>query len=140
LPVGTDLVSGGVPVDGLEAVRAALLSALAHVDAAELAAGLAARARAAQRPAPLAPLAQVEAAAQLSADDLVVVRPHVAATLEPATTGGGTVLRSRAGQVALAPEDLAAVEALLQAGGARAGDLGVELARTLLLAGVLVPG
>jgi ribosomal protein L16 Arg81 hydroxylase len=140
LPVGTDLVSEGVPVDGLEAVRAALLSALAHVDAAELAAGLAARARAAQRPAPLSPLAQVEAAAQLSADDQVVVRPHVAAALEPATTGGGTVLRSRAGQVAVAPEDLAAVEALLRAGGANAGDLGVELARTLLRAGVVVPG
>jgi hypothetical protein len=139
LPVGTELVSDGVTGEQLEGVRAALLTALAQVDAAELAPGLAARARAAQRPAPLSPLAQALAAQELGPDDIVAVRHHVAATLEPAATGGGTVLRSRTGQLPLAPQDLAAVEALLRTGEARAAELGVELARTLLRAGVVVP-
>jgi hypothetical protein len=63
----------------------------------------------------------------------------VAATLEPAA-GGGTVLRSRTGQVPLDPGDLAAVEDLLRTGRSSAGALGLELARTLLRSGVVVPG
>jgi hypothetical protein len=140
LPVGTDLVGSGPGPADVEAVRSALLAALAEVDAAELATGLAAAARAAQRPAPIAPLAQAEAALALQDHDVVVVRAHVAATLEPAASGGGTVLRSRTGQLPLDPADLAAVESLLREGRAPAGELGLELARTLLRAGVVVPG
>jgi len=139
LPLGTDLVVDGPPPEELEAVRAAVLAALAEVDAAELSAGLADAARAAQRPAPLSPLAQAEAAAAVGADDVVLVRQHVAATLEPAA-GGGTTLRSRAGQVPLGSESLAAVEVLLRTGESTAGALGIELARTLLRSGVVVPG
>jgi ribosomal protein L16 Arg81 hydroxylase len=138
LPLGTDLVGAGPAPADVEAVRAALLEALEQVDAADLLAGLAGSARAAQRPAPLAPLAQAEAAKALDASSRVALRAHVAATLEPAA-GGRTVLRSRVGTTAVPHAELAAVERLLASGTATAADLGVELARTLLRSGVVVP-
>jgi ribosomal protein L16 Arg81 hydroxylase len=138
LPLGTDLVGAGPAAADVEAVRAALLEALEQVDAADLLAGLAGSARAAQRPAPLAPLAQAEAAKALDASSRVALRAHVAATLEPAA-GGRTVLRSRVGATAVSHAELAAVERLLASGTATAADLGVELTRTLLRSGVVVP-
>jgi hypothetical protein len=119
-------------------VRAALLEALAEVDANDLATGLAGAARAAQRPAPLAPLAQAEAANALTPGTRVALRAHVAATLVPAA-GGRTVLRSRVGSQAVERPDLAAVEQLLESGSATAAELGLELTRALLRAGVVVP-
>ncbi len=139
LPVGVDLVRDGAGTADVEAVRAALVEAIQAVDATELAAALAAQARAAQRPAPLAPLAQAEAARALTEDTELALREHIAARLEP-VAGGRTVVRSRAGVVAVEHSDLAAVGALLDTGRARAGDLGVELAHTLLTGGVVVPG
>ena len=138
LPVGTDLLGVGPASDDVEAVRAALLEALGEVDASDLAAGLAGAARAAQRPAPLAPLAQAEAATALDASSGLVLRAHVAATLESAS-GGRTVLRSRVGTLTVDRADLAAVEQLLSTGSATAGEVGLELARTLLRTGVVVP-
>ncbi|WP_460934591.1 cupin domain-containing protein [Phycicoccus ginsengisoli] len=141
LAVGTDLVGSGPDHAVVEAVRQALLTALAEVDASELAAGLAGAARAAQRPAPLSPLAQAEVAAHADESTVVRVRDHVEATLEPAPGGaGGTVLRSRVGSLPVEGRDLAAVETLLVNGHATAGELGVGLARRLLRTGVVVPG
>lgn len=138
LPLGTDLVGDGPGLDDVEVVRAALLEALAQVDASDLAIGLAGAARAAQRPAPLAPLAQAEAANALTGQSRVAVRAHVAAVLVPAA-GGHTVLRSRVGSQPVERPDLAAVEQLLESGSATAAELGLELARALLRAGVVVP-
>ena len=138
LPLGTDLVGDGPGRDDVEAVRAALLEALAEVDANDLVTGLAGAARAAQRPAPLAPLAQAEAANALTPQSRVAVRAHVAATLV-AAAGGRTVVRSRVGTQTVERSELAAVEQLLGSGTATAGELGLELARTLLRAGVVVP-
>jgi ribosomal protein L16 Arg81 hydroxylase len=138
LPVGTDLVGGGVDGTEVETVRAALIEALHQVDAGDLSAGLAGAARAAQRPAPLAPLAQAEAASRLLDTSRVALRDHVAATLVPAA-GGRTVLRSRVGAQDLERSDLAAVEHLLDAGSSTAGALGLELARALMRSGVVVP-
>jgi ribosomal protein L16 Arg81 hydroxylase len=139
LPLGTDLVGDGPSTEDVEAVRTALLEALAQVDAQELVGGLSGAARAAQRPAPLAPLAQAEAAAALTDSSRVVLRAHVTATLEPAS-GGRTVLRSRAGVLPVERADLAAVERLITTGSTSAGELGLDLARTLLVHGVVVPG
>ena len=139
LPLGTDLVDHGPGADDVELVRAALLEALAQVDANDLATGLAGAARAAQRPAPLAPLAQAAAASSLTENSTVTVRAHVAATLVPAA-GGRTVLRSRVGSQTVERPDLAAVEHLLESGSATAAELGLDLTRTLLRAGVVVPG
>lgn len=139
LPVGTDLVAAGPAADDVEAVRAALIEALAEVDAADLRNGLAGAARAAQRPAPLAPLAQAEAARALTESSRVELRAHVAAALVPAA-GGRTVLRSRTGALPVERADLAAVEQLLASGSATVGELGLDLARTLMRSGVVVPG
>lgn len=139
LPVGTDLVAGGPAAGDVEAVRAALIEALAEVDAADLRNGLAGAARAAQRPAPLAPLAQAEAARALTESSRVELRAHVAAALVPAA-GGRTVLRSRTGALPVERADLAAVEQLLASGSATVGELGLDLARTLMRSGVVVPG
>ena len=138
LPVGTDLVGDGPGTDDVEVARAALLEALAEVDASDLATALAGAARAAQRPAPLAPLAQAEAAHTLTDRSRVVVRDHVAATLVPAA-GGRTVLRSRVGTQTVERADLAAVQQMLESGSATAAELGLELTRALLRAGVVVP-
>jgi hypothetical protein len=46
---------------------------------------------------------------------------------------------SRAGRLVLSPDERAAVERLFEAGSASAGDLGLETARRLLLAGIAVP-
>lgn len=139
LPVGTDLVAAGAATDDVEAVRAALIEALAEVDAADLRNGLAGAARAAQRPAPLAPLAQAEAARALTESSRVELRAHVTAALVPAA-GGRTVLRSRTGALPVERADLAAVEQLLASGSATVGELGLDLARTLMRSGVVVPG
>jgi hypothetical protein len=138
LPLGTDLLGDGPAPDDVEAVRAALLEALQQVDAGDLLAGLAGSARAAQRPAPLAPLAQAEAANALTETSPVALRAHVAAVLVPAA-GGRTVLRSRVGTIAVERTDLAAIEGLLDRGRATAAELGLELTRTLLRSGVVVP-
>jgi hypothetical protein len=68
----------------------------------------------------------------------VALRGHVAAALVPAS-GGRTMLRSRVGAVPVERTGLAAVEQLLATGSATAGELGLELARALLLSGVVVP-
>ena len=138
LPLGTDLVGDGPGLDDVEVVRTALLEAMAQVDANDLTIGLAGAARAAQRPAPLAPLAQAEAANSLTPDAHVVLRAHVAATLVPAA-GGRTVLRSRVGSQTVERTDLAAVQDLLETGSATAAELGLDLTRALLRAGVVVP-
>ncbi|TPG16976.1 cupin domain-containing protein [Pedococcus bigeumensis] len=138
LPLGTDLLGEGPAPHDVEAVRAALLEALQQVDAGDLLAGLAGSAQAAQRPAPLAPLAQAEAANALTETSRVALRAHVAAVLLPAA-GGRTVLRSRVGTTAVERTDLAAIEGLLDRGTATAAELGLELTRTLLRSGVVVP-
>jgi hypothetical protein len=138
LPLGTDLVGAGPGTEDVEVVRAALVEAIQQVDSGDLVAGLAGASRAAQRPAPLAPLAQAEATRALDATSRVVLRAHVAAALVPAP-GGRTVLRSRVGTVDVERRDLAAVEQLLAVGSASAGELGLELARTFMRSGVVVP-
>jgi ribosomal protein L16 Arg81 hydroxylase len=138
LPLGTDLVGVGPATEDVEAVRTALLEALGQVDASDLVAGLAGAARAAQRPAPLAPLAQAEAASALEPSSVLLLRAHVAASLVSAA-GGRTVLRSRVGALPVDRADLAAVEQLVVSGSATAGELGLDLARTLLVTGVVVP-
>ena len=122
LPLGTDLVGAGPATDDVEAVRAALIGALRQVDAGDL----------------LTDLAQAEAANTVTEMSRVVLRPHVAAALAPAA-GGRTVLRSRVGAITVERTDLAAVEQLVADGSATAGELGLELARTLLRSGVVVP-
>ena len=74
--------------------------ALDEVDPAAVSAALTRTYRSQQRAAPVGPLAQLAAVAGLTDDTVVVLRRHLAASLE-----AGPVLRSRAGVVRLQPDD-----------------------------------
>ena len=50
------------------------------------------------------------------------------------------MVRSRAGDFPVAEEDVAPLKALLSGGSVRADDLGLDLARRLVLAGLAVVG
>ncbi|WP_345716139.1 cupin domain-containing protein [Angustibacter luteus] len=139
LALGADVADPTAIADDLELIRGRLLDAVRDVDAAAVAQRLAAHRLAAQRAAPVAPLAQLREAAALTDDAPLpaglALRAHLLPQLvdEP---DGGAVLRSRAGDVRLQADQVDSVRELLKTG--RADDLGSALARTLLLTGILV--
>ncbi len=118
-------------------VRAQLITALQQVDAEALVPDLLTTARAAQRAAPIGPLAQARAAAEIGADETVRLRDHLVARLEPEPSGDW-VLRSRAGDLPIPAAEEPAIRELLGDGRAEVRVLGVDLARRLLVAGVVV--
>jgi ribosomal protein L16 Arg81 hydroxylase len=136
LPLGVRVDDPASFGEDLEAAREALVAALQRADLDQVGRTLQDAARSTSRAAPVGPLAQLHAANDLAVDTPLRPRGHLAATLE--ATGAGTVLRSRAGELTLAEEDVAPVKALLAEGRLTAGDLGLDLARRLLLAGVAV--
>ncbi len=138
LPVGVDL---GLPADlgdDIDAVRSALVAALAATDLDHLADVLSATARGTQRGAPVGPLRQLRTAEQLQPGTVLVLREHLAARL--VRQGVGEVLRSRAADVTVAPGEVAAVRRLLATGTATPAGLGEGLARRLVLAGLVLSG
>jgi cupin superfamily protein len=122
----------------LESARAALVAALQRADIGQVARALLATARSTQRAAPVGPLRQLRDADAITAQTVLRLRDHLAATLDQIRTG--SVIRSRAGEFALAEADVAPVKALLAEGDVTAGDLGLDLARRLVLAGMAVVG
>jgi lysine-specific demethylase/histidyl-hydroxylase NO66 len=122
--------------DDLEAARTALVGALQRADLDQIGRTLQAAARGTSRAAPVGPLAQLRAADALTVGTPLRLREHLAATIEATTSGN--VLRSRAGELTVGEEDVAPVKALLTDGQLNAGDLGLGLARRLVLAGVAV--
>lgn len=142
LPLGVDVSHAEALRDDLAAARAAAHAAIDAIGDDEIAAAMAARARAGQRAAPIGPLAQLAAAARLADGSVSTLRlrPHLRAGIHPATgPDTGATLVSRAGRLRLDPRDLPAVEALLDAGEATTSALGADLARRLLLAGIVLP-
>jgi len=146
LPLGARVEDPDSTADDLELVRERLLRAVAAVDAARVAGPLGAQARASQRAEPVGPLAQLRAAQEVDSSGSatgLALRAHLAATLED-RADGSALLRSRAGDLALPVADVEPVRDLLadegrpEDGGAVAA-LGPDLARRLVLAGVLVP-
>ncbi|WP_369212386.1 cupin domain-containing protein [Streptomyces flavofungini] len=125
LPLGTE-----GPGEELERVREHLLAAIAGADPAPLFH----RARRGQaRPAPMGPLAQLAAVGELRADSPVRLRASLEARLD------GPRLLTRVGWLDFPRADLPSVARMLDGEVRTAGDLGVELVRRLLRAGVLVP-
>jgi JmjC domain len=138
LPLGVDVAdAAGLAVD-LEVVRARLLRAVQEAPVSEIAGRMATRHRTSQRAAPVGPLAQLRTATD-PGDAALTLRPHLAARLETQADGSG-VLRSRAGDLRLRAEEVAAVAGVLEGHPTSAGELGSDLARRLLLAGVVVAG
>ncbi|WP_338748943.1 cupin domain-containing protein [Janibacter alittae] len=132
---GVDVGDADAIGDEVEQVRAALLDALADVDAQQVAHGLAARHRAGQRPAPVPPVATVAAADGVVGPRL---RPrlHLAARIERGDDG--YLLVSRTGRLPLREGEAVTVGRWLDG---EPVDLDDGLARRLLLAGVgTLPG
>jgi ribosomal protein L16 Arg81 hydroxylase len=134
LALGADVGDAATLSADLALVRERLAAAVSAVADEAVAARMAARERSAQRAAPVGPLAQLRASSSLP--DEVRLREHLSARLVPSPDGGARLV-SRAAPVTLEPAQLEPVRALLAAGSARRDDLGDDLARRLLLAGVV---
>ena len=134
LPLGVDVSDPGEMRQDFDVVAAVLADALEHADLDQMSESLLHDARSNQRPAPIGPLKQLHDAEALTADTRLVLRRHLVASVDH--TGSGTLVRSRAGDMAVAEDDVGPLKALLTNGVADAGDLGLDLARRLLLAGL----
>jgi hypothetical protein len=133
LPLGVDVADADDLHAHAELVRDRLLSAVRAVPAETLAAALGRRDDGAGRAEPVGPLAQLRASQGLGDGSVLRLRASLAPRLDART------LRSRAGAVDVADVDPADLEALLDGGTVRAGALGLDVARRLLAAGVVVP-
>ena len=132
LAVGVDLADASGWQSDVDVVREALVRALRDVPVETLSAILAAKSRSTQRAAPIGPVATVRAAAALDGAQVLRLRPHLQARLD------GDVLRSRVGDVSLDADETPAIRALLGGEGTTASELGLDLARRLLLGGVVL--
>jgi len=138
LPLGVDLADPAATAEDVAAVLSGLQRWLGEVDPAAVSDALRARTWSQVRPAPVAPLAQSSAAAALSADTVLRVRPLLRMQLrEPA---GGRVALVAGRRTHDLPADTApALAVLLAAGELTVGDLpGLAAADQLTLARRLV--
>jgi bifunctional lysine-specific demethylase and histidyl-hydroxylase NO66 len=136
LTLGIDVADPTELRQDVESVTAALADAVKHADIDQMSEALLRNARSNQRAEPVGPLKQLRDADVITTDTQIVLRRHLVASLDH--TGADIVLRSRAGDLTVTEGDVAPLKTLLTAGVARAGDLGLDLARRLLLAGVVI--
>ncbi|MEZ5184253.1 MAG: cupin domain-containing protein [Candidatus Nanopelagicales bacterium] len=130
----------------IQAVLDDLAEALNDVDVDAVANLLHDRRAAQQRPEPIAPIAQAEAAASLKPGDAVRLRTHLNARLEAFGADPPTLVASGGRRIPVSVQERPAIERLL-AGHTEAieelpaagPDDALELARRLLREGVLVP-
>lgn len=124
LPVGIDLADPAAVRPEVERLRGLLLDAIRTLDADSLHAVLAEQAAGAQRPAPLPPLAQLEAADTLGPEARVRLRRHLQLRLTAEDDGG--VATSRIGNVRLGAEEYAVLAQLLDGADRPVGALAGE--------------
>jgi JmjC domain len=134
LPLGVDFADPGPVSRDIELVRHSLIGALEAADPVEILGTLRRNVRGTQRAAPIGPLRQLRDANRITATVRIALRKHLAASLDQ--IGGRSTVRGRAGDFPLREEDVAPMKALLDSGSARADDLGLDLARRLVLAGL----
>lgn len=137
LPLGLDLADDASVEDDVETVRAALLDTLRAVPADEVVRVLRGRARAAQRPAPVRPLAQLSAAETLGPESRLRVREHLMVELLPGADGE-VVVSSRAGRFSLPAAPGVALQDLLGAAETPVAALAEDQTEALDLARLLV--
>jgi ribosomal protein L16 Arg81 hydroxylase len=135
LPLGVDVADPTALRHDIELITAALLDAVERPDLDQLSDSILQDARRNQRAAPLGPLRQLRDAQAITDDAVIALRRHVIASIDH--TRSGMVLRSRAGDLTVTEGDVAPLKALLNSGTASAGDLGLDLARRLLLGGLV---
>jgi ribosomal protein L16 Arg81 hydroxylase len=138
LPLGVDLGDLTALRAETDLIQAALVDAVQRLDLDQLSRTMQESVRSTQRAAPVGPLRQLRDADGIRADTDIVLRSHLAATLDQ--RAGQSVVRSRAGDFPVTEEDVAPLKTLLSSGAIRADDLGPELARRLVLAGLAVVG
>lgn len=145
LPLGVDLTDPASLAGDVELARQALLDAVRDLPAEEVVRVLRGKERAAQRPAPLAPLAQLAAAEALIPDDVLRLRPHLLVDVL-AGEGPEVTVSSRAGRFGMRSAHLPALRRLVGEGRLRVGDLAddegeaLALGRLLLRQGVVTLG
>jgi bifunctional lysine-specific demethylase and histidyl-hydroxylase NO66 len=136
LALGKDVADSSDLRQDVELVTAALADAIRHAEVDQISGALLRNARSNQRAAPIGPLKQLRDADGITADTQIVLRRHLIASLD--NSGADIVLRSRAGVLTVTESDVAPIKTLLTTGVARADDLGLDLARRLLLAGLAI--
>ena len=136
LPLGVDVANPHEIRPDVELITAALATAVTQGDVDQISIALQASARSNQRAAPIGPLKQLSDAAVITVDTKIVLRPHVMASIDH--TASGFLVRSRAGDLAVAENNVVPLTTLLTTGIATAGDLGLDLARRLLLSGLAI--
>jgi len=135
LPLGVDVADATAMRPDIALITAALLDAIEHPDLDQLSDSMLQDARRNQRAAPVGPLRQLRDAEALTDDSAIALRRHVVASIDH--TRSGLVVRSRAGDLTVSEADVAPLKTLLSTGTATAGDLGLDLTRRLLLAGLV---
>ncbi|SDB86949.1 Cupin superfamily protein [Raineyella antarctica] len=111
LPAGVDVTDPDGLRDQVDQLRDALLEAIRGLDAEAIVPALAGQALAAQRAAPLPPLAQLAAADALSPDACVRLRRHLQLHLAPGPSGA--VATGRAGTIRLDAAEATVLDQLL---------------------------
>lgn len=134
LPLGVDFTDPRPLSRDIELVRRSLISALETADPEEILSTLRRNVRSTQRAAPIGPLRQLRDANRITSTVRIALRKHLAASLD--RVGGRSTVRGRSGDFPLREEDVAPMRTLLKSGSARADDLGLDLARRLVLAGL----
>jgi ribosomal protein L16 Arg81 hydroxylase len=136
LPLGVDLSDPSEMRPDFDVVTAILADAFENADLDQMSQSLLRNARLSQRAAPVGPLKQLRDADAITVDTQVVLRRHLAASVDH--TGSRILVRSRAGELAVTEDDVGPLQPLLTNGVSTAGDLGLDLARRLLLAGLAI--
>jgi ribosomal protein L16 Arg81 hydroxylase len=136
LPLGVDVSDPSEMSPDFDVVTAILADAVENADLDQMSQTLLQNARLSQRAAPVGPLRQLHDADAITVDTQIALRRHLAASVDH--SGSQILVRSRAGDLPVAEDDVGRLKALLTDGIATAGDLGVDLARRLLLAGVAI--
>ncbi|MDN5770299.1 MAG: cupin domain-containing protein [Microlunatus sp.] len=137
LPLGVDVSQPSELSDDLTVVQERLIEAIRTIEVADLAAVLGSGARSNQRAAPIGPLRQLRSAEELAEHTVLRVRPYLAATVAE-RSDEGLAVSSRAGELDIDPSDVERFRPWWETGEAAVADLGVPLARALLLSGLAV--
>ncbi len=139
LAMGTSFTDPSGIRSDVELVRRALTEAIQDMDPESIAAAMHQQARGSSRAAPVGPLKQLRDAQTVEPDSRICLRAHLEATLDH-LPGPRIVVRSRAGDLSLVEDEVAPTKMLLRSGEMSAGDLGIDLARKMILAGLAVMG
>jgi JmjC domain len=136
LPLGVEVSNPAETRQDFDVVTALLTDAVEHADLDRMSESLLDVVRSSQRAAPIGPLKQLRDADAMTGDTQLVLRSDLAASVDHA--GSRILVRSRAGDLSVTEDEVGRLKALLSKGAAAAGDVGLDLARRLLLAGLAI--